>query len=57
MEESLLLEEDEAELVAMGAGDDEEGVISESSSTEPMDENDPKLKVLSLPPSPSTLIE
>ena len=45
MDESLLLEEDEAEFVSMGAGDDEEGVISESSSTEPMDENDPKLKV------------
>lgn len=46
IEESMLREEEEAESVAMATAEEEEGAISEISSTDVLDENNPKLKVL-----------
>lgn len=45
IEESMLREEEEAESVAMATAEEEEGAISEISSTDVLDENNPKLKV------------
>lgn len=45
IDESLLCEEEHGEAVAIAVGEEEEGAISESSSTEVLEEDDKKLKV------------